>query len=393
MEDKNNKINLFEHINESTTSYDFLKSISASIPFKLVGYVEVSEDLPSTVDSNFLFYNGVEADNAQFTLTNSVVEWLRNTILTPDNFLINKTGLDNHEIINQKEIQFFSRIPIYLDCNTIIGIIYFAHDSELRESKESLFPLLSTIGSTFSKIYFREYGCELPGRYSEVNLLKKMLNSNHDLISSVIHDLSNPLTIIYFEAQKALANLDKDHTKSLENIEISIDLIYKIIDSTKKFFSKNKDKEELETIIVKDVIDFISLQYGDLLNEKNLTVESDGLEYKFIAYRNTFLNTVIGSLVSNSIRYSKSNGSIKVYGREVDKVTEIIIEDQAGGFPIEVLENLESNFKSKPSPSTDGEIGSGMGLILAKSYLQVMNGRLEIESLKQGSRIILKMSK
>lgn len=74
-------------------------------------------------------------------------------------------------------------------------------------------------------------------------------------------------------------------------------------------------------------------------------------------------------------------------------MTEIIIEDQAGGFPIEVLENLESNFKSKPSPSTDGEIGSGMGLILAKSYLQVMNGRLEIESLKQGSRIILKMSK
>ncbi|WP_372654753.1 sensor histidine kinase [Halobacteriovorax sp.] len=393
MKEKSSMVNIFEQLNDSTTCFEFLKSTSSKLPFKMIGFVEVPELLPAKVDAKFLFSKGVESKDLTLSLRYSLVDKMKSTILSPKNFLIDPADLDNKELIMEEDIKVISRIPVYLDCNTIIGILYFMHDEVIEENVDDLFVSLSAIGNVFSRIYFREFSCELPKGHSEVNLLKKMVDSNHHLISSVIHDLSNPLTIIYFETQKALSNLDKDNSKSLENIELSIDLIYKIIDSTKKFFSKNKEKEDLETIRVEEVIDFISLQYGSLLKEKDLKLESDGLNLEFTAFRTTFLNTVIGPLLSNSIRYSSKNAHIKLYGRKVDNKVEIVIEDQAGGFPLEVLENLESDFKSKPTPSTDGDVGSGMGLVLAKSYLQVMNGLLEIESLKQGSRIILKMSK
>ncbi|GEM_PF-4665187 len=392
MED-NNKVSFFEEVNESTTCHDFLKSVSVNVPFQMVGFIEIPEILPAKLESTMLFSNGEEEKELRLFLSNSVREDLRKNILTPQNFVVSVDEHKQQEVISDQDIKVISRIPIFLDCNTIVGILYFAHDEEINENLGDLFNLVSAIGNTFSRIYFREFSCDLRGSHSEVNLLKKMIDSNHHLISSVIHDLSNPLTIIYFETQKAISNLGKDNSKSLENIELSMDLIYKIIESTKKFFSKNKDKEALVSIKVKEVIDFISNQYGNQVNEKGLKIDSTGLDFEFIAFRNTFLNTVIGPLISNSIRFSKKNDSIKIYGREVDKKVELVIEDQAGGFPLEVLENLESDFKSKPTPSSDGEVGSGMGLILAKSYLQVMNGSLIIESLDQGSRIILKMSK
>ncbi|PIK16182.1 HAMP domain-containing sensor histidine kinase [Halobacteriovorax sp. JY17] len=384
---------IFSELDQGINCYDFLKKISASLPFKGVSFVEVPEVLPAKIKSKYVFSAGREVEEVQFFLCDTVRRKLKNTIWTPENFLIDPSNLDNQEVITKFGIKVLSRIPIYYDCNSIAGILYFAHDEEILSEKSELFSALNAIGSIFSRLYFREFGCDLRGSVAEVDLLKKMMDSNHDLISSVIHDLSNPLTVIYFETQKSLSNKEKDLNKSLRNIETSIDHIYKIIDSTKKFFSKYKEKEDLQTLSIENVVDFISFQYGTQLLEKGLNFESEGLNFEFIAFRSTFLNTVIGSLISNSIRYSAEKATIKLYGREVNKRIEVVIEDKAGGFPEEVLDNLKSNFKSRPTPSTDGDIGSGMGLVLAKSYLQIMNGSLEIESLGKGSRIILRMSK
>ncbi|CBW27063.1 putative histidine kinase [Halobacteriovorax marinus SJ] len=380
-------------LDQDMSCASFLERISTSLPFRGVAYVDLPETLPAKVDSRFIYSSGKRLSDIQFFIGDSVRRKIKSTIWTPDNFLIDPKDLDNQEVISRFKIKVLSRVPIYLDCNTILGIIYFAHDEEINEGRYELFAALNAIGAIFSRIFYREFGCELPGAHAQVDLLKKMLDSSHDLISSVIHDLSNPLTVIYFETQKSLSNKERDITKSLTNIENSIDQIYKIIDSTKKFFSKNKEKEDLEVVKIEDVSDFINFQFSAFFLEKNLKFESSAHELEFIAFKSTFFNTVIASIISNSIRYSPEDSTIKIYGVEKSGRVEVVIEDEAGGFPKEVLENLDSNFKSKPSPSTGGDIGSGMGLVLAKSYLQIMNGQLEIETLDKGSRITLKMSK
>ena len=227
--------------------------------------------------------------------------------------------------------------------------------------------LFETIKVTNNKVVYLKDVAEVEDGYEELSSISRLNN--------------NPVVSL---------SLSK---KAGENLLAATDQIYKIIDSTKKFFSKNKEKEDLQTLSFENVTDFISFQYGAQLLTKNLTITSHGHEVEFIAFKSTFLNTVIGSLISNSIRYSKDGGVINVFAREVNKKVEIVIEDQAGGFPEDVLENLKSNFKSKPTPSTSGDVGSGMGLVLAKSYLEIMNGSLEIEGNEKGSQIILKMSK
>lgn len=392
----NQEINFKEILNvgeNELSCRSFLESISKELPFKGVAYVDMPEILPAKVNSKFVFSKGESLDSFQLLLCEGVRKKLIETVWTPENFIIEADKLDNQEIVTLFGVKSIVRVPLYLDCSTICGVLYFAHDEVINSDRYELFALLNSIGVMFSKLYFKEYGNEVSSSYSEVGLLKKMLNTNHDLISSVIHDLSNPLTVIYFETQKSLNNPERDTVKSLTNIETSIDHIYKIIDSTKKFFSKYKDKEDLEVVKIEDVVDFVNFQFAANLVEKELAFESDGLSLEFIAFKSTFLNTVITSLISNSIRYSKEKATIKLYGREVANVVEVVIEDEAGGFPEEVLENLKSNFKSKPTPSTSGDVGSGMGLVIAKSYLQIMNGKLEIEALGNGSRIILKMSK
>ena len=171
---KNRSIeHVLSELDQGINCHEFLQSVSSCLPFKGVAFLEVPEDLPAKVESMYVFSNGEEVEQLQFFLCDSVRRSLKNTIWTPSNFLIDPKDLDNQEVITQFGVKVLARIPIYYDSNTIAGILYFAHDSEIVSDKNELFLSLNAIGSIFSRLYFREFGCELSGSIGEVDLLKK----------------------------------------------------------------------------------------------------------------------------------------------------------------------------------------------------------------------------
>jgi signal transduction histidine kinase len=93
------------------------------------------------------------------------------------------------------------------------------------------------------------------------------------------------------------------------------------------------------------------------------------------------MNAIIRNLLSNAIKYSHMNSSIIIFSRESNEnEMEIAIKDTGIGMSKETKEKLFSLGLVNSGNGTDGETGTGLGLLLCKEYIGKHNGKIWVES-------------
>ena len=95
--------------------------------------------------------------------------------------------------------------------------------------------------------------------------------------------------------------------------------------------------------------------------------------------------TIIRNLVSNALKYSHEEGKIKLSSEktEIDGQSYCIIkvEDDGIGMAEETMDQLFKKDRLKKTiPGTKNELGTGLGLILCKEFIEKQNGFIEVES-------------
>jgi two-component system sensor histidine kinase/response regulator len=91
------------------------------------------------------------------------------------------------------------------------------------------------------------------------------------------------------------------------------------------------------------------------------------------------LQLIVRNLLNNAIKFSSVNGKIDVAITEQGKSCLIAIRDNGIGISASKKENIFS-LKSKATYGTNNEKGVGLGLKLAKTYVELQNGRIWFES-------------
>jgi len=102
-----------------------------------------------------------------------------------------------------------------------------------------------------------------------------------------------------------------------------------------------------------------------------------------------YMKLVIINILSNSIKFSFSGGTIEIYyNNENEKVIEIIITDQGIGMNNTKLNDLFKIDKIHSNYGTEKESGSGIGLLVAKKIIDELNGELNITTeLNKGTSV------
>jgi ligand-binding sensor domain-containing protein/signal transduction histidine kinase len=214
------------------------------------------------------------------------------------------------------------------------------------------------------------------------------LNITKDKLFSILgHDLRTPFNSILGYSDLLYNNLRK---YSLDKIETQVGFIKDTARST--FYLLNNLLEWArsqqgnlnfmpEEISVKEIIDSELRILSQQANRKEvkLNLSKKGKESTIEADPN-MIATVIRNLVSNAIKYSLKGNTIQiVLDYKKDSFT-FSVKDEGLGMNAEKVNML---FKVKTNTSTrgtEGEKGTGLGLILCADFISIHNGNIMVES-------------
>jgi len=88
------------------------------------------------------------------------------------------------------------------------------------------------------------------------------------------------------------------------------------------------------------------------------------------------IKQVIYNLIDNAIKYTPERGSVDISIKELENNIRIEVKDTGIGIKKENLNTIFNKF-TKHVP---GYKGTGLGLYIAKSFIEAHNGRIEVES-------------
>jgi signal transduction histidine kinase len=91
------------------------------------------------------------------------------------------------------------------------------------------------------------------------------------------------------------------------------------------------------------------------------------------------IKQVLLNLISNAIKYNRTNGSVIVTGNFTDDEISIIIQDTGIGIPDESIPHLFEKFYRVREHEGKAS-GTGLGLSICKQIIQGHNGRIEVKS-------------
>jgi signal transduction histidine kinase len=92
------------------------------------------------------------------------------------------------------------------------------------------------------------------------------------------------------------------------------------------------------------------------------------------------LHTILRNLVTNAIKFTPSNGSININSSINHHEVFINVEDTGIGIAKENMEKLFRIDQQSSTLGTEGETGTGLGLVLCKEMVERNNGKIWVES-------------
>jgi len=214
--------------------------------------------------------------------------------------------------------------------------------------------------------------------------LEKLAADKSALFRVVIHDVSNPLSVAKMAIQLA-AKKPQHIDKYLPMATRSIENMADIIKQTRELERAESGKRELikTNSLVSDLTRTIESQFLPNFEPKGITFQLLD-ETTFGSTVNVdkvmFINTVIGNLITNAIKFSYPESVITLQVTNEDELISFSLLDKGVGIPKNKIDTLFSVNIPTSTKGTNGEMGTGFGLPLVKKYVESMDGSISLTS-------------
>ncbi len=253
------------------------------------------------------------------------------------------------------------KIPYRNNRGEIVGIIGFTIDITERKNAED--------------------------KIQKMNEELKELNSTKDKFFSIVaHDMKTPFQGLLGYSQilsdeyetlteeerrefiKSIDELSKNTYELLDNL-----LIWSRIQTGRIIFYPNvfNLNQELSTTV--------SLLTQTARN-KNITIDYLIDKKTFVNADINMISMVVRNLIANAIKFTKRGGKIIISSKRLEKFVEISVVDNGVGIKKEDQKDLFNIGQNISTKGTEGEEGTGLGLILCKEMIRMHGGKIWVES-------------
>lgn len=210
---------------------------------------------------------------------------------------------------------------------------------------------------------------------------KNKINAELDfLIYSISHDLRSPLMSVkgllalIAESEETNANV-KTYLKMADG---SIDRLDQTIYDILEYSRNSRTDIQNEIFNIRELVEQI---YSDLkfYNEKSIEFQIQIIGSQQIYTDRKRIVTVIKNLISNAVKYSKTNNEpsfVKFELTEQGEFYEINVSDNGIGIPKDQHNRIFEMFYRVST----GRVGSGLGLFIVKEIMEKLGGTISLQS-------------
>lgn len=304
-------------------------------------------------------------------------------------FLFNQEIFDR--LVEQNEVELvgsFSPSWIGIPLHTpskVIGVLVLQHYEKENVYSENDVKFLVSIGSQIAMAIERK-------KTEEEIILKNelllALNAEKDQFFSIIaHDLRGPLSAFVDATQiltKEIQSMGIDEIKEIAlDMKTSASNIYTLLENLLEWSRLKRGRMDFmpEKLNLKEKVEECIEVLSVSASKKRIEISVSIPEDLAIFADNHMFDTLVRNLVSNAIKFTQSGGKVMVTaGRVNEHFIEISISDTGIGMTPELKSKLFHMNEKISRNGTDGELSTGLGLLLCKEYIEKHGGTIWVES-------------
>ena len=206
-----------------------------------------------------------------------------------------------------------------------------------------------------------------------------------EVMAMITHDLRSPLmtisNILDFYSRGLFSTTDEKGRKFLVSATRNADRMTSLINDLLDIEKINAGMMEL----AKDVIPLEEC-FGAVEETSALIAKEQEVDLK-VEPTDCLVNAdeervirVLQNLVSNAIKFSPKNSTVRVSAKPLENFVEVSVSDQGPGIAPDMVPVVFDRYRQVGSAKNESATGSGLGLAICKSIVELHGGEISVES-------------
>jgi signal transduction histidine kinase len=220
--------------------------------------------------------------------------------------------------------------------------------------------------------------------------LKRLNDEKDKFISIIAHDLRGPMggimglsQIMADEKRSYSDSAKKEMSATLHKTAVNVYNLLEQLLNWSKIATGHIDFNP-QKLVLKENVDKILLIFSESSKEKSISLTTNISEDIRVNADHDMIETILRNLISNAIKFTNPGGSVSVSSQPDDNnMVMITVKDSGIGMNSSMTENIFRIDVNTKRPGTNGELSTGMGLLLCQGFIEKHGGKLRISS-KEG---------
>jgi signal transduction histidine kinase len=221
---------------------------------------------------------------------------------------------------------------------------------------------------------------QLQGLASKEDALREGLKRYRRVVSTLFHDLANPLAVLQTLASLPPALLQpEDQLRAQRMVER--------LESVTLAARQQAPATAAGAISLKELGRGLQDLFRERLAARRITLAFEGPAHARIRGDARTRDGLMGHLLSNAARYAPEGGTVTLQAVVHEGGLHLSLRDHGPGFPRDVLEALHRGAAPQPRPDWRGDLGNGFGLLLAQAAANDLGGTLSLGNASDGGAL------
>ena len=219
---------------------------------------------------------------------------------------------------------------------------------------------------------------------------EEMADTKLKFFMNISHEIRTPMTLIVTPLLSLIKQDDDPHRRSIyetirRNAERILGLINQMMD-LRKIDKGQMQMRMRETELVSFLGDIYTL-FTQQAKSKNIKFLFERVTQDLSVWidRNNF-DKIIVNLLSNSFKFTPAGGQVVLNLTHDDKQAYISIRDNGPGIPADKMDRIFQRFYQAPVSVDERNLGTGIGLDLTRSLVELHHGTIRVQNNKDNSK-------